>query len=316
MGFSEEFVNNIAEEVTSRTMQADYDFIEKILKQAVVNASIRTPYFDPKDVEIYLQGSYACNTNIKFQSKIEVIVEINKTRDYDYNTMSFHDMKFRDNFFIDFDHYFDVKRFKAVLADELKKILGTKIILGTTTILIPAYGAIQHSFDIFPCFKYKFFRPEGGSIRSKLVYDEKLEEHFLMFTNLHTINGNLKDSMTQGNFKRIVRMMKNIVAISAREDKNIHPVRGYYIECLLYNVPNEMYLSHDQKLSSIFLKIINWLNFANMNDFVCQNQIWSLWGNADGFWEQHYARQFINDIIEFYEAFPDKRTEIIKEDVE
>ena len=52
MGFSEEFVNNIAEEVTSRTMQADYDFIEKILKQAVANASIRTPYFDPNDVAL------------------------------------------------------------------------------------------------------------------------------------------------------------------------------------------------------------------------------------------------------------------------
>lgn len=314
MGFSEEFINNAAAEVNSRSMQADYDFIEGKLKQAVVNASLAMPYFDPNDVSIYLQGCYACKTNTKFQSKIEIIVEVNKTREFDYNTMVPSSMQMRDDFFIDFEHYFNVKRFKQVLADEIKKILGIRIIIGATTILIPSFGSVQHSIDVFPCFKYKYFTPEGGSIRSKLVYDEKLEEHFLMFTNLHTVNGNLKDTMTQGNFKRMVRFMKNLVAISVREDKNIHFVRGYYVECLLYNVPNEMYLVTDGKLSSVFLKVINWLNFANLNDFICQNQMWSLWGNADGFWDQHSARQFINDVIEFYEAFPDKRTEIIKED--
>ena len=316
MGFSEEFINNASAEVTSRSVQADYDFIEKTLRQAVINASQTSLYFDPNDVTIYLQGSYACKTNTKFQSKIEVIVELKKTREFDYETMTRKDMKFRDNFYIDFEHYFNVKRFKQVLVTELKKILDVKLIMGSTTILIPTFESLQHAVEVFPCFKYKFFTRDGGSVRSKLVHDEKLDEHFLMFTNLHTVNGNLKDSITRGNFKRMVRLMKNIVAISSREDKNIHYVRGYYVECLLYNVPNEMFFSNDGKLSSVFLKIINWLNFANLDDFICQNQIWSLWGNADGFWDKNSARRFINDMIVFYESFPDKRTEIIKEDAE
>lgn len=314
MGFSEEFVNHAAAEVTSKSMQADYDFIKDILQQAVFNVAQSTTYFNSSDVSIYMQGCYACKTNTQFQSKIEIIVEINKTKEFDYDTMTKNDMVMRENFFINFPHYFNVKRFKELLSAELKKLLRVNVTMATTTILIPAFGKLQHAIDIFPCFKYKYFRPEGGSIRSKLVYDQKLEEHFLMFTNLHTVNGNLKDTMTQGNFKRMVRLIKNIVAISGREDNKIHFVRGYYIECLLYNVPNEMYFSKDGKLLSVFLKVINWLNFANLDDFVCQNQIWSLWGNADGFWYQHAARQFINDVIEFYEAFPNKRTEIIKED--
>lgn len=316
MGFSEEFINNAAAEVTSRTVQADYEFIEKKLREAVVNTAQSLMYFDPKDVVIYLQGSYACKTNTKFQSKIEVIVELTKTRDYDYETMTQKDMKLRDNFFVDFDHYFNVKRFKKGLLDELNKILDVKPIVGATTILIPTFDGLQHSIEVFPCFKFKYFNRQGGSVRSKLVYDERLGEHFIMFTNFHAVNGNLKDSMTRGNFKRMVRFLKNLVAISSREDNIIHFVRGYYIECLLYNVPNEMYYSNDGKLSSIFLKIINWLNFANLDDFICQNQIWSLWGNADGFWNKSSARRFINDLIEYHEAFPDKRTEIIKEDAE
>jgi len=314
LGFSEEFIKNASDEVVSQSMQPDYDFIEEKLQQAVVNVARVAPFFNPQDVTIYLQGSYACKTNTKFQSKIEVIVEINKTNEYDYDTMKFEDLKFRDNFFVDFNHYFDVSRFKQVLAEELRKLLGIKPILGTTTILIPAFGTMQHAVDVFPCFKYKYFYPDGGSIRCKLVHDQKLDEHFLMFTNLHTNNGNLKDSMTKGNFKRMVRLMKNLVAISAREDRNLRLVRGYYIECLLYNVPNEMYFAKDDKLLNVFLKVINWLNFARIDDFVCQNQVWSLWGDADGFWDKHSARQFINDVIEFYEEFPDKRTEIIKDE--
>ena len=316
MGFSEEFVKNASAEFVSQSMQADYDYIKNILNQALINASRVAPYFNPNDVSIYLQGCYACKTNTRFQSKMEVIAELTKTREYSYEEMTRADMKMRDNFFIDFDHYFDVKRFKDALANEISKLLHVDLTIGTTTILVPSFGTLQHTIDIFPCFKYKYFRPEGGSIRAKLVYDENIEEHFLMFTNLHTVNGNLKDTMTQGNFKRIVRLVKNLVAISAREDGIIHPIRGYYIECLLYNVPNEMYFTRDGKLSSVFLKVINWLNFASMDDFVCQNQIWSLWGNADGFWYQGAARQFINDVIEFYEAFPEKRTEIIKEENE
>ncbi len=298
------------------TMQADYDFIKEILQQAVNNVAKVAPYFNPKDVMIYLQGCYACHTNTRFQSKLEVIVELSKTREFDYETMQRTDMKMRDNFFVDFEHYFDVKHFKDNLVDEIQKLLRVKVKVGATTILIPAVGKLNHSVDVFPCFKYKFFRPEGGSIRAKLVFDQKFDDHFLMFTNLHTVNGDLKDSMTKGNFKRMVRLVKTLVAISAREDNIIHHVRGYYIECMLYNVPNEMYFSRDGKLSSVFLKVVNWLNFANLDDFVCQNQIWSLWGNADGFWYQTAARQFINDLIEFYEAFPEKRTEIIKEETD
>ena len=314
MGFSEEFVKNASKEVISKSIKSDYAFIENILKTAVNNAAQATPYFKPEDVLIYLQGSYACHTNSHFQSKMEVVVEVTRTREYSYDVMMRNEFKMRDNFYIDFNHYFDVKRFKDSLAEQLNLLLKQKVVFSDTNLLIPAFGSLQHSVDIFPCFKYKYFTDEGGSMRGKLVYDRHLDDHYLIFTNFHAANGNLKDEITRGNFKRMVRFFKNIMAISLREDGKIHRVRGYYIECLLYNVPTEMFFTADGKLSSVFLKIINWLNFADLDDFICQNQIWGLWGNADGFWNKAAARQFIHDVIEFYEAFPSKRTEVIKTD--
>lgn len=314
MGFCEEFVENASAINVSKSVKGDYEFIENILKQAVANAAATTPYFDAKDVLIYLQGSYACQTNTKFQTKMEVVVELVKTSEYDYETMRPEHFHLREDFYADFNYYFDVRKFKECLLTQIQKLVKPKIIVGATNFLIPAFGDLQHIVDIFPCFKYKYFDDRGGSIRAKLVFDRNLNDHYLIFTNLHAANGKLKDEMTQGNFKRIVRLFKNLVAISLREDKNIHAVRGYYIECLLYNVPNEIYYAEDGKLVSVFLKVINWLNFANLDDFVCQNQIWSFWGMADGFWNKAAARQLIRDMIEFYNNFPNKRTEVIKEE--
>lgn len=314
MGFSEEFIKNASDIVVSKTMKADYEFIEKILRQAVANAAQATPYFQAEDVLIYLQGSYASKTNTKFQSKLEVVVEVQKTQDFNYATMQSADFIMHDNFYVEFNHYFDVKRFKECLVAEIQKLINQKVVVGAVNLLIPAFGELQHAIDIFPCFKYKYFDADGGSVRGKLVYDKNLDENYLIFTNLHAANGELKDEMTDGYFKKMVRFFKTLVAISLREDRNIHNTRGYYVECLLYNVPNEMYYADDGKLTSVFLKIINWLNFADLDNFICQNQIWSLWGLADGFWNKSAARQFINDIIEFYELFPTKRTEIIDEE--
>ena len=121
MGFSEEFIKNASEEVISKSMQNDFNYIEEKLKLAVASAARIAPFFNSEDVSIYLQGSYACKTNTKFQSKIEVIVELKKTTEYDYEKITFDDLQYRDDFFVDFNHYFDVYRFKQVLAEELKK---------------------------------------------------------------------------------------------------------------------------------------------------------------------------------------------------
>jgi hypothetical protein len=313
MGFSKEFVDNASKKVESKTALADYIIIEPILKKAVERAAETAPYFDPKDVQIYLQGSYASETNISFQSKLEIVVEITRTKEFSADSMKKSEFILLDNFYIEFNHYFDVKRFKDILVAETEKIIKRNIEMKPVNFTIPMHGDLRHDIDVCPCFSYKYFDAGGGSIRGKLVYNSEINENYLIFTNLHAENGDMKDEATGGVFKKIVRLFKTLMAISRREDGDMKFVRGYYIECLLYNVPNEMYYSLDGKTLSVFLKIINWLNFADMSNFVCQNQIWSLWGGADGFWDKASAKRFVNDVIEFYNGFPNKRDEIIKE---
>jgi hypothetical protein len=177
--------------------------------------------------------------------------------------------------------------------------------------LIPAYDKLQHDIEVLPVFSYKYFGQGGEAVNGFLAYDREIDEYFMAFNNLSQDNGNRKDKVTNGKFKDMVRLFKTVTGISGREDGIIHPVRGYFIESLLFNVPNEMFLTANDNNLSVFLKVINWLNFANLEEIICPNQIWSLWGDADGFWHQNEAKKFISEVIKFYNNFPSNRKEVI-----
>ncbi|MDR0384182.1 MAG: hypothetical protein LBH47_02585 [Christensenellaceae bacterium] len=325
MAFGKDFIKNASSVIVANSAQKDFEFIKPLLSRAVKNVSVAYPFFDPNDVEIYLQGSYANQTNIAFQSKLEIIIKVKKTKAFDPIKMKPDEFLLKNNFYIDFFHVYDVKKFKKDIMRAIYDEINQKLKIEAVNFTIPMFDGLKHDIDITPCFSYKYFGANGGTIPCLLVYNNSIEEHFLMFNNLHAENGNLKDRLTNGKFKEIVRLVKTIIGISRREELNIKFVRGYLVECLLYNVPNEMYLTHDQRdtdkankvekergeeTERVFLKVINWLNFADLSKFVCQNQIFSLWGNADGFWNLHDASEFVRDIIQFYNNFPSRRTKI------
>jgi hypothetical protein len=312
MAFSTKFADNASKKIESKSALADYKIIEPILKKAVATVSSVWPYFKPEDVEIYMQGSYSTGTNIAFQSKLEVAVEIKKTTEFSAEKMTAKDFIIFDNFYIAFNHTFDPKKFREALITSIEAELKHKVRERPVNFVIPAFGELQHDIDICPCFSYKYFSERGGKINCKLVYNGELDENYLMFINLHVENGKLKDTITKGKFKEVVRLFKTIVSMSRREDDAIKYVRGYYIECMLYNVPNEMYLTADGTVLSAFLKVLNWLNFCDPSNFVCQNEIWSLWGGADGFWQPSHAQKLINDVITYYNNFPLDRDDIVQ----
>jgi hypothetical protein len=313
MGFSKKFAKNISKVIESKSATADYKLIEPILKKAVEQVAAVCPFFSANDVNIYMQGSYATETNIAFQSKIEVAVEVKKTNEFDPSKMKAKDFEIFDNFYITYNYEFDVKKFRENLISAIEAEIKHKVKKGEVNFLVKAFGSLQHDIDIYPCFSYKYFGADGSKIDCKLVYNTEIDENYLMFINLHSQNAVLKNKLTDGRYKEIVRMIKTVVSISKREDHYIRYTRGYFIECLLYNVPNEMYMTADNEILSAFLKVLNWLNFADFDDFICQNGIWSLWGGADGFWDEEAAKMFISELIAYFNAFPPEREKIIEE---
>jgi hypothetical protein len=129
---------------------------------------------------------------------------------------------------------------------------------------------------------------------------------------LHQANGDRKDKATNGNFKKMVRAFKTLYAMDKREFE-VAPndvARGYFIECLLYNVPDAMFLSHGNTRQT-FLKVLNYLNNADLTNFVCQNLVWSLWGETNEFWTKEQARKYIRSVIELDYIIPEDRATLL-----
>ena len=96
---------------------------------------------------------------------------------------------------------------------------------------------------------------------------------------------------------KAVRMFKNarnyIVDLKYISD-NLAP--SYFIECLLYNVPDEYF---DGNESNCMFNVLKWLfNHRNsLGGMVCQNGITNLFGNSSTQWNTSDAKLFIEKLV-------------------
>ena len=76
---------------------------------------------------------------------------------------------------------------------------------------------------------------------------------------------------------------------------------SYFIECLLFNVPNDLF---KKKLAGSYESIIEFLLSANLQQFVCQNGKKELFGSHPDIWSQRKARRFINSLKRMWDNWP------------
>ena len=112
----------------------------------------------------------------------------------------------------------------------------------------------------------------------------------------HYDNGVAHHAATGNWFKPLVRIFKN--ARCRLEDRREMPegtASSFQIESLLYNVPSHLFGTsyHDS-----FVKILVWLNNADLSHFTCQNGIQPLFG--DGRWSTDKAKTYLNALTKMY----------------
>ena len=98
----------------------------------------------------------------------------------------------------------------------------------------------------------------------------------------------------------MVRVLKNLrgkLVEDGRITEGIAP--SYYLEGLLYNVPNEKFTT---SLQGCFVNAINWIqNEADKSKLVCANeQYYLLWENSHTAWPRANCEMFLNAAIELW----------------
>lgn len=241
---------------------------------------------DSIEYEVYLQGSYRNNTNIRGDMDVDVVAQLNTT--------------FRSNLTEEekrllgiSEAYYKWQDFRTDALDALCKYYGASSIEEGRKSLKVSKDNRRLPADVVVCIQYRKYSADLSKFIKGMTFWVPSESRWVInYPKYHYENGVTKHQNTNNWYKPSVRMFKNI---RSHISEDLAP--SYFLECLLYNVPNGNFGSSYQ---DTFCNIINWLDKNNLEDFICQNEQLKLFGPTPEQWSVYRTKEFIKELISLW----------------
>jgi hypothetical protein len=263
------------------TSKTTYDQIKEVLN------SNNSPYHK-KNFEIFLQGFYKNHTNIYRESDVDIVIQLSSFQ-YNLDVLS---LKEKTAFHETFRNstVYGISHFKHDVFSHLQARFPRHIESGEKAIKILPEGN-RRSVDIIVCSSFRYtpgicFKGSSGN-------------RIINYPKLHSNNMTLKHQITRNWLKPIVRIFKNMrnkmIANGLIDDSD---VPSYFIECILWNVPNDNFgTSYRETIRNCLV----WLNTANKSMLMCANRQYKLLDpNLPITWRTDKYNKFINATIKFW----------------
>ena len=221
--------------------------------------------------EIYLQGSYKNTTNIRGDSDVDVVAQLNRTFQYDLTALPEPEKVLYKAAYPDATYTFD--NFRNDVQQTLQTYYGAgNIKVGDKAIKISAAPGRLPS-DVVPCLQYRrYFRfrsvTDEQYVEGIALYSKNSNRWVFNYPKVHYANGVDKNSSvkTKGWFKPTVRMYKNMrTYLVDRKVLDNAAAPSYFIECLIYNVPDAQF---GVDYATTFYNSIKWLLSADLDKFL------------------------------------------------
>jgi hypothetical protein len=279
-------------------------YTHEVIRRAIRSYSFSRDYkFDD-----YLQGSYKNKTNIYADTDVDIVIQLNSIFVADISRLNEEQQAFFEICYPEASY--GLEDFKKEVLQALYNKFGyERVEIGNKAIKIlkDNYGKTCDA-DVVVALQYRLYVPsnyenakqdEIGLYYYEGIWFKTLLEEIVNFPKLHYENGKNKNQKTEQKFKRLVRIFKNM-RNKAIEDwyivnKKIAP--SYFIECLLYNVPDSIYIacsSYQELLENVMYYLETALdNEEAYSRFTSQNEIVPLFGTSSDKWNVEIARAFI-----------------------
>jgi len=225
-----------------------------------------------KDYTIFLQGSYGNDTNIYSESDVDIVIRLNSCFYHDLKSLP-DDQKAAFNKAHPEDATYGNFEFKKDVIALLKDTYGDLIKPGDKAIKIMASGNRRNA-DVLVTTEYrryyKFLSLNDESYHTGICFFRGDNTLLSNYPKQHSANCIIKQQATDGWFKPMVRVLKNMRGKLVEDgiiEKGTAP--SYYIEGLLYNVPNDKF---GNSYSDSFANAINWVLEADRSKFLCANE--------------------------------------------
>jgi hypothetical protein len=231
--------------------------------------------------EIFVQGSYVNETNVRGDSDVDLVVEMKMPFEQQIEQLSSSEHKRFDDRYEEsrYDwHDFDVD----ILAALRENFWATKH--SKCIDIMDWDSALRLPADILPTLEHREYSGFSSSgqetYQSGVFFRDQHGNKIVSYPRQHLRNGQRKDQNTGGRYKEAVRVFKNARRYLCDNGTSVDGVSSYLIECLLYNVPDQLFRD---PLPDVCASTIRWLldnDDAVWSRFMCQNEIYPLFDEA------------------------------------
>jgi hypothetical protein len=233
------------------------------------------PYND-KSYSIFLQGSYGNDTNIYADSDVDVVISTSSIYYWDDSELT-PEQKVAFHAATGSGGGYSYNQFRADVITQLTKKFGSSVKPGKKAIFVPGSGS-RRDADVLAAVQHRWYT------RYNSIYDNRYYDGICFWTSdgtkivnypkQHSANCTDKHQNTNSWFKpcvRILKNMRNAMIANGYLKEGVAP--SYFIEGMLYNVPNSVFKgSYNQTIA----EALNWIKNTDRSKLVCANERYML----------------------------------------
>ncbi len=239
---------------------------------------------------VFLQGSYRNNTNLRKDSDVDVVLQLDAGVRPKVAALSRSQLKSSDAHVIAYESWHG---FRIEVLGALKAEYGKKPITSGRKSLKVVPGKIHAAADVVVTLRC------GKGVALYLPHEGRW---VVGYPQQHHERGQEKEKATGGRYKRTIRMFKaarnQLLANGAIDEKT---VPSYFIECLLYNVPDHLFRESMQRT---YCDVLDWLRGRELPGIKCQNGVQTVFGDQPEQWSMERERVFVAALSRMWDKWP------------
>jgi hypothetical protein len=258
--------------------------------------------YENRNFEVFLQGSYGNDTNIYSESDVDIVIHYKGGFLYDINSLpSDQQTLFHATFS---NGNYPYQTFKAHVQAALETAFPASVHPGKKAIKIRANDSRRNA-DVVVAYQFRhydaFTTPTHQSREPGIAFINSNGVRIANYPRQHAARLTAKHQATDGNFKPLVRIFKNM-RTRLVDDGVIKDgaAPSYFIEGLLFNVPDENFSG---SYKQIVYNVLSWLHqCTDRTNFTCANgRYFLLRDNQNNCWPVADCEQFISEVVRLWD---------------
>lgn len=202
----------------------------------VITNAVRSSHLLAKwNIDVFVQGSYKNNTNVRLRSDVDICVRLNDTFTTDY---TFAPNRSDSTEGIVASSY-PYSQFKNDIHSALNDAFGAENVKRGNKAFNISENSYRVTADVVPCIVHRRYNASGGYTKGTSLWADNGLAWIHNFPEQHHMNGVGKNNDTSGYFKDTVRIFKNIRnRMHEQGIPSAKPIASFFNECLIWNTPN------------------------------------------------------------------------------